>query len=196
MEITRWRRWAPLLLCLPGLLSCASPAKPYRAPKSGAVASVLLLSDAGDSNGVLNMGLYDHPATDCRATSGYLGFVRHARADAGKAIVVPAGRRLQFSPGYSTGRAMCMTLDSYSFAPAAGQTYRIRHAVRTETVPCTKSATGAVPDGCGTLLTEVERRYCEFHVEQKAGTEWAPVADAQRIEFRQACPTPAGAPAK
>lgn len=198
MNLTLMR--AVALCALASLIaSCGGGyAHPYIPPKKGPTASLMLTSDATDASGEVYAGFYDNPSTECTGGEiGYMGFVRYGVKFQSKKIhAIPAGHRIQVSPGYSANGAFCMGSETYSFQPEPGQAYRVRHEVLTRTVPCTKGADGSPPPtACGTLLTEIEQRYCKHHVEVRSGADWSAVPDVKTIGFKSRCEAPA-APAK
>jgi len=175
----------------PVLVSCeSSPARPYAPPKAGPFASLQLV---GANAGELSMAVYDNPSPECPSSKiGYLGYIKRSAKQPGGAISIPAGRRIQVSPSYWEGRRFCTNFESLSMAPETGQSYRVRLQTRTETVSCKPTNGRPVPEQCGTLLTEIEQEYCEFHVEQQKGAEWAEVPDVLRLKFNPKCREPDG----
>lgn len=174
------------------LVSCeSSPARPYAPPKAGPVAALHLAGE--NAAGDLSMAIYDNPSTECPSSKvGYLGYIKRSTKQPGAAIPIPAGRRIQLSPGYWEGRRFCTNFESYSLAPEAGQSYRVRLRIRIEALSCKPDGGRPVPERCGTLLTEIEQQYCEFHVEQQKAAEWAAAPEVIPLSFNPKCRDPSG----
>ena len=197
MNLTLMRAAAMCVLA-PLIVSCGgSSARPYSPPKQGPTASLMLTSDAPNTSGEVYAGFYDNPSTECSGEIGYMGFVRYGvKFQTTKVHAIPAGRRIQVSPGYSAGGTFCMGFDTYSFQPEPGQTYRVRHEILTRTVPCTTGADGSPPPAaCGTLLTEIEQRFCKHHVEVRSGADWSAAPDVKIFGFKSRCAAPPAPPA-
>lgn len=173
------------------LVACAadtSGARRYTPPQDGPAASLFLTSDLPVKDARMNLGIYDNAATDCPSRIGYMGYVRRQTSDFEQAVAVPAGRRIQLAPGFSTGSQMCMGLPSYSLRPEPGGTYRIRHLVRSRTEACQiKLGAGNQNNECALLSPEQLKEYCEFEVEQLVGSSWFPVPEVVRMKFDPYC---------
>lgn len=153
----------------------ATAAEQYVPPKSGPVASFRLFTQSADTTGAnMTAIFFAVSASDCAAEPKSLGYLKQQKRDFDKPVALAAGTQLLIQVRFGHDRGFCRGRGRIGLLPEEGKAYRLLHRAGKETISCSKPADGEVPEECGTMgaISEVERAFCEFKVEQRVGSDW------------------------